>query len=210
MLRGLLLVLVLSGSARVVAGEPGGRAAAAVRDARAHLAAADRAFRKARYDEALAQVQAAYAADPRPEFLIVFAQIYRAMGQPQRAVEACELYLAAAPDGSRAQEARALASAARQEAASAAAAPVDAPPVVAPAAVAPKLDPSAAPALVVAPTPDPAVAVAPAHKRRKAIFIGVGIASVTVVGLALGLGLGLGLHHELPHISFDPGSAHTP
>lgn len=179
--------------------EPTGRAA---REARAHLAAADRAFKKARYDEALAQVQAAYAADPRPEFLIVFAQVYRAMGQPRRAVEACELYLSTAPDGARAAEARALAQAAQQEvdAAKPPEATATAPTVAEPVAAAAKVEP-----VVAVSVPPAALAVAPAPRRRRTpLVVGVTVGAAVVVGAALGFGLGFGLHHGLPHVSFQP------
>ena len=196
--RAVAVAVVLVATTSVARAEPSGRAA---RDARAHLAAADRAFKKARYDDALAHVQAAYAADPRPEFLIVFAQVYRAMGQPRRAVEACELYLSTAPDGARAAEARALAQAAQQE--------VDAAKPAEPAAatsepVAPaaKVEPVAAVsvppvALVVASAPPP-------RRHRTALIVGVTVGAAVVVGAALGFGLGFGLHHGLPHVSFQP------
>lgn len=193
--RAVAVAVVVWAATGVARAEPAGRAA---REARAHLAAADRAFKRARYDEALAQVQAAYAADPRPEFLIVFAQVYRAMGQPRRAVEACELYLSTAPDGARAAEARALAQAAQQE--------VDAARPVQPSASAPVAAASVEPVAVVSvPAAALAVTTTPAPRRqRTALIVGVTIGAVVVVGAALGLGLGFGLHHGLPHVSFQP------
>src|SRR4051812_23144665 len=111
-------------------------------EARAQLAAADRAFRAAHYDEALARVREAYAIDPKREYLIVFAQVYRAMGDPQRAADACDLYLSTSPNGPRADEARGLLAAARAELATRTPPPEPARAIAAPAALA-KAMPSA-------------------------------------------------------------------
>jgi len=201
----LLAILAALAAARPAArAEPPPRPATE-KAARAHLAAADRAFRRGDHDEALAHLQAAYAIDPRPEYLIAFAQVYRAMGDPQRAVDACQRYLSTAPDGPRAAEARGLAAVARSELArnTAETAETSTPPAPAanPRPAASGVPLAASP--VVAP---PAAASAPAAPRRKrhlAIWLGVGAAGVTVVGLAVGLGLGLGLRSP-PKISFDP------
>src|SRR6266542_820898 len=111
--------MVVSLVASVIASAPAhgqpARHSSVEKQARAQLAAADRAFRAARYDEALAHVREAYAIDPKREYLIGFAQVYRAMGDPQRAIDACDLYLSTSPNGPRADEARGLLAAARAE-----------------------------------------------------------------------------------------------
>jgi len=189
----LLLILVLVGASATVRGEPT-RRAATERLARSHLATADRAFRQGHYDEALAELQAAYEVDPLPEYLIVFAQVYRAMGDPQRAIDACEMYLSTAPHGPRASEARGLAAVARTELSHKTA--IEPP---APAMSFDRADPAATTAATTAATP----AAAP-RRRRAVVWISVGAVTVAVAGLALGLGLGLGLSHGPPKVSFDP------
>jgi hypothetical protein len=187
------------------------RSSATEKAARTHLATADRAFQKGDYADALGQLQSAYAIDPRPEYLIVFAQVYRAMGDPQRAINACELYLSTAPQGPRAHEARGLAAAARAELAKkpAAAEPPAAPPPT--AETSPPPEHASAPPPPAPPGPsEPVAPVAPPpappqHRRRVGVWLGVGAVTVTVVGVALGLGLGLGLPRGGPQtISFDP------
>jgi hypothetical protein len=212
--RDLCIVIVLVVASLPARGQPR-HAPATEKAARVHLAAADRAFKKGEYDDALAQLQAAYAIDPRPEFLVVFAQVYRAMGDAQRAINACELYLSTAPQGPRANEARGLATAARAELDKrAAAAPPSAPPETSapperpstPLAPPPNAPPSAPPPTAAPPVEDHAPpAPAPRRRRRVAVAIGVSAAVVTVAGVALGLGLGLGLTHGPQTISFDPG-----
>src|SRR5437899_798232 len=64
-----------------------------------HVAAANRAFQAKSYDRALDELRAAYRLAPRAEFLLSFAQVYRAAGQLQQALEACNSYLATMPNG---------------------------------------------------------------------------------------------------------------
>lgn len=185
------------------------RSPATEKAARTQLATADRAFRQGDYDGALGHLQAAYAIDPRPEYLIVFAQVYRAMGDPQRAINACELYLSTAPQGPRANEARGLAAAARVELdkKKPAEPPPSTPPPTPPSQTstpperASVVPPPSAPEL---PPPLPAPLAPLPHRTRVGMWIGIGAATV-VVGVALGLGLGLGLPRSgPPTISFDP------
>jgi hypothetical protein len=185
----VMLALLLVAPARA---EP--RLSSTEKAARAHLGLADRAFKNGAYDDALAQLQAAYATDPRPEYLIVFAQVYRAMGDAQRAINACELYLATAPQGPRASEARGLMSAARAELDEKSAATPPPPPPPPPVAL----------ALEHPPAPAPAPAPKKSRRHNVAVWLGVSAAVVTVAGVALGVGLGLGLRRGPQTISFDP------
>ena len=171
-----------------------------------HVAAANRAFQAKNYDRALEELRAAYRLAPRPEFLLSFAQIYRAAGQLQQALEACNSYLATMPNGALAPGARQLADALRAEIdAAAPPAAAAAPPTVNPA---PPVAVTAPPAAVVA-TPALVATPAPADRgRRRKLAIGLGVGAVVVVGLAVGLGVGLTVGRErsstFGRVSFAP------
>jgi tetratricopeptide (TPR) repeat protein len=192
----IAILLVLSApSALAHAPKIGGAAAD-------HVAAANRAFQAKNYDKALEELRAGYRLAPRPEFLLTFAQIYRAAGQLQQALEACNSYLATMPNGSLAPSARELAVALRSEIEATTPAPPPvvatpvAPPVVAPA-------PLATPSNALVATPAP-----PPEHHKKALAWGLGIGAVVVVGLAVGLGVGLGVQHDrsstFGNVSFPP------
>jgi tetratricopeptide (TPR) repeat protein len=163
-----------------------------------HVAAANRAFQAKNYDKALEELRAGYRLAPRPEFLLTFAQIYRAAGQLQQALEACNSYLATMPNGTLAPSARQLADALRSEID--ATTPAPAPPVVAtPVAPPPPVvttPPAAAPAVVSPFAPSVQASAPPPARHRKALAWGLGVGAVVVVGLAVGLGVGLGVSHE--------------
>jgi tetratricopeptide (TPR) repeat protein len=157
-----------------------------------HFAAADRAFRAGQYAQALARLEAGYALDPRPEFLIPLAQTYRELGRLDEALDRCEKYLALAPPGRVANQVAALARELRQE--HARTTPPPPAPEPEPPEVATPEEPEPPPAA--APPPPPIVqlpAPPPAKKsHRSAIVLGVVGASVAVaVGLGVGLGVGL-------------------
>ena len=115
---GLVVVLLLADAHAVPAPRRRQKAAA-------HFDAADRAFRARRFDEALTRLQAGYALEPRPEFLIAFAQTYRELGRLDDAVEQCERYRAVAPRGPLDESVRALERDLRRERARRATAPRD-------------------------------------------------------------------------------------
>src|SRR5262249_49973053 len=93
----IVLALATTATATVEARAP--RTSAAEHAAAEHVAAANRAFQAGSYETALAQLRIAYQLAPRPEFLLTFAQIYRAAGRLEQALEACNSYLAMVPDG---------------------------------------------------------------------------------------------------------------
>jgi tetratricopeptide (TPR) repeat protein len=187
-----LIVLLLAPASWARAPKIGGAAAD-------HVAAANRAYKEKNYDKALEELRAGYRLAPRPEFLLTFAQIYRAAGKLQQALEACNSYLATMPNGALAPSARELADVLRDEIAAATPAPAPPPPVVAqpvtpPPVVAP---PVAPPPPVVTPFAADVTATAPPREHhRKALAWGLGVGAVVVVGLAVGLGVGLGVDHE--------------
>ncbi|HEX4456928.1 MAG TPA: hypothetical protein VIA18_03115 [Polyangia bacterium] len=161
-----------------------------------HVAAANRAYKEKNYDKALEELRAGYRLAPRAEFLLTFAQIYRAAGKLQQALEACNSYLATMPNGALAPGARELADVLRSEIAAAAPPP---PPVVAQPTPPPPVvtPPPVAPAPVVSPfAPSVTTTAPPPEHHRKALAWGLGVGAVVVVGLAVGLGVGLGVGHE--------------
>src|SRR3954462_2163490 len=98
----------LSVAVMLGAGGPAIAAPSQEEQARDHFAAGQREYQMGRYSEALHQFELGYALSPRPEFLINFAQVYRKLGDYDRAIAECERYLATAPPSSMAAEAERL------------------------------------------------------------------------------------------------------
>ena len=157
-----------------------------------HMAAANQAFGVGHYEQALDELRQAYRLAPRPEFLLTFAQIYRAAGRLKPALEACNSYLAMAPNGPLAADAQKLAEMLRTEIERETPPPApvsEPPPPVAPPRVEPP--PIAQPVLVVPNDANEAAARAQRRRRRTAVGVALGVCGVVVVGLAVGLGVGL-------------------
>ncbi len=181
------------------------------REAVAHHAAANRAFRAGNYEEALEQLEAGYATEPRPEFLIAFAQTYRELGRLDEAIVHCDRYLALAPRGPLVDQVRGLARELRRDMRSREEpAPDDTPKSGAPE---PKTDPieppKPAPPLLqaVAPPPDSPrplpSPLATAHFKRRDLAIGLVISAAgVIIGLGVGLGVGLGASPAAPPTRF--------
>src|SRR5262245_20950688 len=87
----VLLTAALAGA------KPSGTSASAA--ANEHVAAANRAFQAGDYRKAFEELRIAHQLAPRAEFLLSFAQIYRAEGRLQEALEACHAYLTMVPNG---------------------------------------------------------------------------------------------------------------
>jgi hypothetical protein len=152
-----------------------------------HVAAANRAFVARSYDLALDELRIAYQLAPRPEFLLTFAQIYRAAGRLQQALEACNSYLATVPRGPLTSGAEKLAATLRAEIAAAQPPPPEPPPT--PATIAPPTPATIAPPLA---TPAPPRDDEPrARRRRLTLGLSLGLGAAVVVGVAVGLGVGL-------------------
>jgi hypothetical protein len=161
-----------------------------------HVAAANRAFQAKKYDLALDELRIAYQLAPRPEFLLTFAQIYRAAGQLQQALEACNSYLVTVPNGPMATSARKLAETLKAELAARA----PSPPPPTPVTPSPPITPE--PAAPAPASPTELVATPPAtaptdaehsRRRRRVVGLALGLGGLAVVGLAVGLGVGLGV-----------------
>jgi tetratricopeptide (TPR) repeat protein len=83
--------------------------------ARSHYVAGEEEYARGRWSEALHEFQIGYSLSPRPEFLINFAQVYRKLGDYDRAIAECERYLATGPDASLAAQAHRLLQQLREE-----------------------------------------------------------------------------------------------
>jgi tetratricopeptide (TPR) repeat protein len=209
-LRAALLLLVLLGSTATAWAAPARSALAAANE---HVAVANRAFQAGRYDKAIEELRVAYQLAPRAEFLLSFAQVYRAAGRTQEALEACHAYLAMVPTGPMATTTRQLVTlleAERQRKEASAHEPAPAPPTPPPApaepAPAPPPPPPAAAAaatLVAAPQPTDDGG---AHRRKVILGVTLGAVGLAVVGLTVGLAVGLsgGRHPSLGTLDFTP------
>jgi tetratricopeptide (TPR) repeat protein len=96
------VVVTLVAPSRAQAAPP---SAAAVREAKAHYAQGKALQDLGKWDEAIAEYQAAYKLSLLPSLLFNIGQCYRLKGDKQKAVDAYQAYLAAAPEGSAADEA---------------------------------------------------------------------------------------------------------
>src|SRR5262249_12059855 len=83
--------------------------------ARSHYRAGEEEYARGRWRAALHEFELGYALSPRPEFLINFAQVYRKLGEHQRAIAECERFLATNPDEPLALQARRLIDQLREE-----------------------------------------------------------------------------------------------
>jgi tetratricopeptide (TPR) repeat protein len=170
------------------------------RDAVAHHAAANRAFRAGDYEAALEHLQAGYESEPRPEFLVAFAQAYRELGRIDDAIAHCQRYLELAPRGPLAEQVRSLARELRDRV---------------------KHDPPAVKADFVEawqeakpePKPEPkpvleAMPARPGHEdtgrvRRRDLTLGLVLSAAgVIVGLGVGLGVGLAQDPAAPPTRF--------
>lgn len=98
--RCIVVLAVLLGGVRIAAADPAA-------DARAHFQAGETHYRAARYQEAITEYEAAYAAEPLPALLFNIAQAYRLDGKAAQAIDYYQRFLDASPDGRAAEAARA-------------------------------------------------------------------------------------------------------
>jgi hypothetical protein len=143
--------------------------------ARRHFSLGQMRYAEQRYKDALAEFELGYALSPRPDFLINFAQVYRKLGQHERALTECERYLATSPPPEIADQTRRLMAVIREEQARQSIKPRPTPPpepVVPPVVQSPPQ----------APPPTPA-------KKSRAWIWGVVLGSVAVAGAAVGIGV---------------------
>lgn len=98
------LVLAMAGTA--IAQEEGAQTSA-IEQARQHMERGQALYLQARFEEAAAEFEAAYAAQPFSAFLYNAGVALERAGQPQRAIELFEQYLARDPEASDVAEVRA-------------------------------------------------------------------------------------------------------
>jgi tetratricopeptide (TPR) repeat protein len=153
------------------------------RDAVAHHAAANRAFRAGQFEQALDHLQAGYDSEPRAEFLVAFAQTYRELGRIDDAIAHSQRYLELAPNGPFASQVRHLIKSLRTSHK-----PEPEPePEPEPAKPAQAVLSPPRPVLVSAPPADDA-----ARLRRRDLTLGLVLSAAgVIVGLGVGLGIGL-------------------
>jgi tetratricopeptide (TPR) repeat protein len=72
-------------------------------DARPHVERAMKAHRAGKFDEALTELQAAYAIEPKPELLFAIGQVYTKLGRCSEAGDAYKRFLATGSDPKAAQ-----------------------------------------------------------------------------------------------------------
>jgi tetratricopeptide (TPR) repeat protein len=169
--------------------------------ARSHYVAGEEEYARGRWQEALHEFQIGYSLSPRPEFLINFAQVYRKLGDYDRAITECERYLATGPEASLAAQAQRLLQQLREEKQHAA-----------PAKVAPAVTPPANNATNNAtnnvsqpPLALTAPATPPAKRSRRWIAPVVAVAAVLVAGgIVVGIVLG-----TQPRDTFKPAPLGT-
>jgi hypothetical protein len=154
--------------------------------ARRHFALGQQRYAEQRYKDALTEFELGYALSPRPDFLINFAQVYRRLGQHERALTECERYLATSPPPDIADQTRRLMSVIREEQARQSLKRPEPPPPQPPPAPAPAPAPTPT---VQAPPPAPPPPPSPPPKKSRAWIWGVVIGSIAVAGAAVGIGV---------------------
>jgi tetratricopeptide (TPR) repeat protein len=101
-LAGLLVSLVAPATAAPKRATPvrgaGGHDARQEKRARAHFDKAEKAFNLGRFDDALAEYQAAYEALPLPAFVFNIAQCHRNLGHDEQAIFFYQRFLSLQPD----------------------------------------------------------------------------------------------------------------
>jgi tetratricopeptide (TPR) repeat protein len=100
MLRALVVVMLLSALAHAAP------TSQALKQAKAHFAQGKAAQDLGKYDEAIAEYEAAYKLAPLPKLLFNIGQCQRLKGDKPKALQAYESYVAAAPDDESADDAR--------------------------------------------------------------------------------------------------------
>jgi tetratricopeptide (TPR) repeat protein len=188
-IRSISLILVVLVAA-VANAEPPSRAARA--KAEAHYRAGEDYHRRGKYQQAVAEYQAAYDLAPLPLLLFNIAQAYRLGGDKRNALSYYERYLAAEPDGRSATQASLHAEALRKAIAmeEAQRPPPEPPPPEPP----PASEPVVAPA---PPPPRPMPVAPPPEAERQGGGGGLRVAGLVTAGLgvaAVGGGVYFGLH----------------
>ncbi len=189
--------LFLVAGATVASAEPlrsGDRAAAAE-----HLAHGSKLYQQGHYAEAIAELQAGYAIDPRPDFLYALGQAERKRGDCKAAVGWYQRYVDTGPSAQRTVATLMQIDRCKQELAAAPRGPAQPPAGEAPPAVAPQAAPapaSSAPlqSAGVEPAATAPVPSSPRHDHTplyKRWWLWTTVAVVVVAGAGVGVGVAL-------------------
>jgi tetratricopeptide (TPR) repeat protein len=195
-------------------------------EATRHFERSSALYNAGRYGEAIDALKAAYAIDPRPDFLYALGQMERKRGDCKAAIGYYQRYVDTGPSSQRTVATLLQIDRCEEELASAPVRPTPAPPPAArpeaapePPAVPAEPPPASVAPAPVAPTPEaapaPAVAAAPAHPAErtpvyKRWWLWTTVVGVAAVGVGVGLGVGLTQHRfdaTLPDLMVPKSSA---
>ena len=194
-LAAVALVVVLAAAADSAWAQP-------PRSAAAHLVRGSRLYNEGHYDEAIAELEAGYAIEPRPDFLYALGQAERKRGDCKAAIEWYQRYVDTGPSAQRTVATLVQIDRCKQELASAAPSTTT-PPPRAPAEPSPppaaELPPpasappttSAAPASAAAMTPPPAEAPPARQPLYKRWWLWTTVAVVVAGGVGAGVAIAL-------------------
>jgi tetratricopeptide repeat protein len=201
--------------------------ASAKPDATAHLVRGSKLYESGHYDEAVAELKAGYAMDPRPDFLYALGQAERKRGDCKAAIAWYQKYVDTGLTSQRTVATLMQIDRCKQELASATPAKPPAPaappvhaeptPVPPPAEATPSAPQESAPQESAAtpspsPSPSPAVAAAPSRAPEhtpvyKRWWLWTTVAAVVVVGAGVGVGVWLAerptFKSTLPDLSWN-------
>lgn len=183
----------------VARAEPPGRATVA--EGRRHFARGNTLYQQGRYDEAVTELQAGYAVDPKPDFLYAIGQAERKRGDCKAAIRYYQQYVDSGQSPQRTVAVLVQIDRCKQELA-AAPSQSSRPPAATsePAATPPPTTPTPAPPPPAVATPEPApatttpLAAAPSPHDRTPVYKRWWlwtVVGVVAAGAAVGLGVGL-------------------
>jgi len=186
----LMLCICLAATARAAPATP-----ASKQQAKLHFERGNQLYSDGQYDQAIDELEAGYALDPRPDFLYALGQAERKRGRCAAAVRWYDAYLDTGPTPQRREAAQLQIDRCKEE--QAATPPAATAPAPAPA-------PIAAPPVAAAPAATTTAPPAVAAPHRTPIYERWWLWTTVVGVVAVGVGVGVGVALALEKPSFDP------